>query len=175
MMRRSIQSKVTVVAAAALLGLTACTTDQSMEEPTPAETGGAEAAATPAPAPAATPAEDDPLVARVDGEPVRRSDLLATAAEVLPPELRTMPGAMLLQMLPADVVRQITDRTIAERALVIAARRAGLDKDPEIALRIRRAEEQELTQALLSREVQTRVTDDAVRARFAWACRGTPP
>jgi ribose transport system substrate-binding protein len=49
MMRRSIQSKVTVVAAAALLGLTACTTDQSMEEPPPAETGGAEAAATPAP------------------------------------------------------------------------------------------------------------------------------
>ena len=49
MMRRSIQSRITVVAAAALLGLTACTTDQSMEEPPPAETGGAEAAATPAP------------------------------------------------------------------------------------------------------------------------------
>src|SRR5688572_13686520 len=48
MMRRSIQSKVTVVAAAALLGLTACTTDSSIEETPPAETGG-EAAATPAP------------------------------------------------------------------------------------------------------------------------------
>ena len=42
MMRRSIQSRITVVAAAALLGLTACTTDQSMEEPPPAEAIGRE-------------------------------------------------------------------------------------------------------------------------------------
>jgi len=47
-MRRSIQSKVTAVAAAALLALTACTTDPSIENPPAAETEGGEAAATPA-------------------------------------------------------------------------------------------------------------------------------
>ncbi len=42
-MRRSIQTKATVVAAAALLGLTACTTDSSIENP-PAATEGGDAA-----------------------------------------------------------------------------------------------------------------------------------
>jgi ribose transport system substrate-binding protein len=48
MMRRSIQSKVTVVAAAALLALTACTTDPSIENPPAAETESGEAETTPA-------------------------------------------------------------------------------------------------------------------------------
>ncbi|NJC20952.1 ribose transport system substrate-binding protein [Arthrobacter pigmenti] len=46
-MRRSIPTKVTVVAATALLALTACTTDSSIENPPSADAGG-EPAATPA-------------------------------------------------------------------------------------------------------------------------------
>ncbi len=123
-------------------------------------------AATPAP-PAANPAtEEDPVMARVDGQPLRLSDVLATAEGVLPPELRAMPGATLLQMLPPEVKRQLVERAITERALVNAARALGLDKDPDIASRIRRAEEQELQQALLRREVEGRITDAAVRARY---------
>ncbi|GAB3537184.1 hypothetical protein GCM10027403_20590 [Arthrobacter tecti] len=47
MMRRSIPMKVTVVAATALLALTACTTDSSIENPPSADAGG-DGAATPA-------------------------------------------------------------------------------------------------------------------------------
>jgi peptidyl-prolyl cis-trans isomerase C len=47
-----------------------------------------------------------------------------------------------------------------------AARRARLDQDAEVRARIRRAEEQELQQAWLSREIATRVDDAAVRARY---------
>ena len=122
-------------------------------------------AQTAAPAAAAAAAED-PLLARVDGQEVRMSDVAAVASEVLPPELRSVPPGALLRMLPPDVSRQLVDRAITERALVSAARAAGLDRDEEVRRRIRRAEEQELQQALLTREVGGKVTDDAIRARY---------
>jgi peptidyl-prolyl cis-trans isomerase C len=129
--------------------------------------GAAAQAPTPAPAQAPAPAAaDDPVLARVNGEPIRQSDVLATAAEVLPQDMRGMPPAMLMQVLPAEIRRQLLDRAITERALVAAARTAGLDKDEEVRRRIRRAEEQELQQAILTREVTAAVTEEAVRARF---------
>jgi peptidyl-prolyl cis-trans isomerase C len=127
--------------------------------------GHAQTAPTPAPVPAPAAAAEDPLVARVEGQEVRMSDVMATASEVLPPEMRNLPPAVLQQRLPPEVIRQLTERTITERALVAAARAAGLDKDEEVRRRIRRAEEQELQQALLSREVG-RVDEAAVRARY---------
>jgi peptidyl-prolyl cis-trans isomerase C len=119
------------------------------------------AAAAQAPAPA-----EDPVLARVDGEAVRLSDVMATAQDVLPAEMRGMPGPMLMQMLPPEIMRQLVDRSITERALTTAARAAGIDQDEEVRRRIRRAEEQELQQALLTREVTAAVTDEALRARF---------
>ncbi|WP_149537643.1 peptidylprolyl isomerase [Siccirubricoccus phaeus] len=110
--------------------------------------------------------EEDPVLARVNGEPIRQSDMLATASEVLPQDMRSLPPAMLAQVLPPEIRRQLLDRTITERALVIAARAAGLDQDEEVRRRIRRAEEQELQQAILSREVASTVTEEAVRARY---------
>jgi peptidyl-prolyl cis-trans isomerase C len=115
-------------------------------------------------APSALP--EDLVVARVDGQPVRLSDVLATAQDVLPGELRDMPPAMLLQVIPPEVRRQLIERTVTERALTGAARAAGLDKDEEVRRRIRRAEEQELQQAFLTREVAAQVTDAALRTRY---------
>ena len=120
----------------------------------------------PASPPSAAAAPQDPLLARVDGQEVRMSDVAAVASEVLPPELRALPPGALLQMLPPEVSRQLVDRAITERVLVAAARAAGLDRDDEVRRRIRRAEEQELQQALLTREVGGKVTDDAIRARY---------
>jgi peptidyl-prolyl cis-trans isomerase C len=125
-------------------------------QPAPAQTA--------APSPSAVP--EDPLLARVDGQEVRMSDVVAVASEVLPPELRNVPPGALMQMLPPEVSRQLVDRAITERALVAAARAAGLDRDEEVRRRIRRAEEQELQQALLTREVGGKVTDEAIRARY---------
>lgn len=115
---------------------------------------------------APAPAAEDPLLARVDGQEVRMSDVVAVATEVLPPELRGVPPAALLRMLPPEVSRQLVDRAITEQALVSAARAAGLDRDEEVRRRIRRAGEQELQQALLTREVAGKVTDEAIRARY---------
>ncbi len=108
----------------------------------------------------------DPVVARVDGEPILLSDLAAAARE-LPEEVRGAPPQMLYPLL--------LDQMIAGRAVTAAARRAGLDREEEVRARIRRAEEQELQQAWLSREIATRVTDEAVRARYDREVASRPP
>ena len=115
------------------------------------------------PVPATPPG--DPVVARVDGEPILLSDITAAAQE-LPEELRAAPPQMLYPLL--------LDQVIAGRAVTAAARRARLDQDAEVRARIRRAEEQELQQAWLSREIATRVTDEAIRARYDREIAGRP-
>jgi peptidyl-prolyl cis-trans isomerase C len=123
------------------------------------------APAAPAPAPAATE-DSNPVLARVNGQDLRLDEVMATAAEAMPAELRNVPPALLRTMLPPQVFEQLLDRAITDRAMVAAARTAGLDQDPEIRRRVRLAEENELRDALLRREVLPRVTDDLLRARY---------
>jgi peptidyl-prolyl cis-trans isomerase C len=104
-------------------------------------------------------------VAKVDGEEIRFSDL-ANAAQELPEELRGAPAQMLYPLL--------LDQMIAGRAVAAAARRAGLDKDEAVRARIRRAEEQELQQAYLSRELAGRVTEERIRAAYDAEIRARP-
>ncbi|MBW6400646.1 peptidyl-prolyl cis-trans isomerase [Roseomonas sp. HJA6] len=115
----------------------------------------------PAPAPAQAPAPATPpgetVVARVNGEAITLADL-AAAARDLPEELRGAPPQMLYPLL--------LDQLIAGKAVTAAARRAGLDQDEAVRARIRRAEEQELQQAWLSAEIASRITEDALRARY---------
>lgn len=115
-------------------------------------------------APAAPPA--DPVLATVEGEAIRLSEVMAGAAEVLPPDLRNVPPDLLMTMLPPPVMQQLLDRAINDRAIMIVARRQGIDRDPEVRARIQRTERQEISQALLRREVLPRLTDAAVRARY---------
>lgn len=130
----------------------------------------AQSPAAPATAPAAAtpqPAEDaNPVLARVNGQDIRLDEVMATAAEAMPAELRTVPPVLLRSMLPPQVFEQLLDRAITDRAMVAAARTAGLDQDPEIRRRLGLAEENELRDALLRREVLPRVTDDLLRARY---------
>jgi peptidyl-prolyl cis-trans isomerase C len=68
----------------------------------------------------------------------------------------------------------LLDQMIAGRAVAAAARRAGLDKDEAVRARIRRAEEQELQQAYISRELAGRVTDERIRAAYDAEIRARP-
>jgi peptidyl-prolyl cis-trans isomerase C len=121
---------------------------------------------TPAPVQAQSAPGGEEVVARVDGQPLTMTDVLATAQDVLPPEIRQMPPALLLQALPAEVRRQLIERTITDRALSNAARQSGLDKEPETSRRMRRAADQELQQSYLSREVSGHITEAALRQRY---------
>ncbi|WP_368416077.1 peptidylprolyl isomerase [Falsiroseomonas sp.] len=121
-----------------------------------------------APTPAATPAPGaaaDPVLARVDGQEIRVSDLELEFRR-LPEELRNMPPAMLQPLL--------LDQMITHKAIVNAARARGLDRDAEVVARVRRAEEETLQQALLLREVQPLLTDEALRTRYQAEIAGRP-
>jgi len=134
----------------------------------PALAQGTPPASAPQP-PAATapaqPAAADPLVARVDGQEIRRSEVQAAIAE-LPPELRSAPESVLSPL--------VIDQMITQKALVAAARAQKLQDQPEVQARLKRAEEQELQQALLRQEIAPKLTDEALRARYARDIAGKP-
>ncbi len=124
----------------------------------------------PAPArpPAAAPAaEQNPVVARVNGTEIRLEEVIAAAAEAMPAELRNVPPQVLRTMLPPEVFTQLVERAISDRAMVIAARAAGVANDPEFVARMRAFEENALRDTLLRREVLPRLTEEALRARHA--------
>jgi len=109
----------------------------------------------PAPAPSAVPA--DPVVGRVNADEIHLSDI-AAAAQGLPDQYRSMPSATLFPLL--------LDQLIDRDALVIQARKQGLDKDPAVQQLMARAQEQVLEDALMRQKVGPLVTEDAVRARY---------
>ncbi|WP_240791233.1 peptidylprolyl isomerase [Roseomonas sp. AR75] len=133
--------------------------------PTLAQAPPAAAPAAPASPQAAAPAAD-PVLATVDGIAIRQSDLEAEIQR-LPPELRAVP--------PQTLTPLLLDQLITQKALVAAARALGLDKEPEVQARIRRAEEEALQQALLIRAVQPLLTEEALRERFARESAARPP
>jgi peptidyl-prolyl cis-trans isomerase C len=114
----------------------------------------AQPAVTPPPGPAAG---ENPVVARVEGVEIRLNEVQEEARR-LPDELRGMPAGMLLPLL--------LDQMITQKAIVSAARSAGIDREPEVQARIRRAEEETLQQALLTREIAPQLTEEALRARY---------
>jgi len=126
-------------------------------------TGGAAFAQTP---PAPTAEDPNPVLARVNGQEIRLDEVMATAAEAMPAEMRNVPPNLLRSMLPPQVFEQLVDRAITDRAMVAAARAAGLDRDEDIRRRLRLAEENELRDALLRREVLPRITDETLRTRY---------
>ncbi len=121
----------------------------------------------PAPQPptAQAPAGANPVVARVDGTEIRLSEL-QSEMERLPAELRSMPQPMLMPLL--------LDQLITQRAITAAARAQGLANDPEVQARLRRAEDEALQQALITRAVAPQMTEEALRARYQRDVAGRP-
>jgi peptidyl-prolyl cis-trans isomerase C len=118
-------------------------------------------AATP---PAATPAKPpadakaaNPVVARVNGEEVHLSDIMA-AAQSLPEQYRSMPTNVLYPLLVDQAVDRLT--------VAAMARKQGLDKDPEVAQAMSRAADQTLQNAVMAREIGPQVNEAAIRARY---------
>ena len=107
----------------------------------------------------------DPVVARVGDQVIHRSDVEA-AIETLPENLRSMPPQMLYP--------SILDQLVDGRALVIEAKKTGLDKDPDVQRAVAAAAERALESAILSKEVAPLVTKAAVQARYDATIAGKP-
>lgn len=117
------------------------------------------------PAPEAAAAPADPVVAKVNGQPIHLSDL-KDAAQSLPENLRGLPPQTLYPML--------LDQLIDGRALVAEARKTGLDKDPDVQRQLAAAEDRALQTAMLGKAVGPSITDTALRAKYDKEVAGKP-
>lgn len=111
---------------------------------------------TPPPAPPAGQA--DPVVAKVNGEAIYLSDV-RTAARSLPPNLQGLP--------PQQIYPQLLNGMINQLALADAARKAGVNKDPQVERQIAETNARVLANALLTKDVLPTITEQALRARYA--------
>lgn len=111
------------------------------------------------------PAAEDPVVARVNGAEVRRSDVML-AIENLPAQYRQLPPEMLF----GGVVSQIIDRKLVAQA----AEKGKLGDDPVVKQRVASIRERVLQEAYLSREIEKEMTDNNLRARYEKQVKNAP-
>ncbi len=145
-------------AVAALLCLPLTGKAQPATDSPPAETA-------PGAAAAGAEARPDTVIARVGGRALHMSDLQEIARE-MPPELRSMPRNVLYPML--------LDQLIDREALVLAARKEGLDKDPAVARQMESAANTALGNALVGRSLAPSINEAAIRARYEKDYAGKP-
>ncbi len=100
---------------------------------------------------------DDPVLASVDGAPIRRSDVIAVQ-RTLPPQFQQLPVEVLY---PA-----VLERLIDAKLLANAGRRENLDKDPEVKQRLAQFEERLIQDVYLTRRIEAAVNDKAIRERY---------
>jgi peptidyl-prolyl cis-trans isomerase C len=121
-------------------------------------TGLAGVAAAQAPRPVPVPAGEDPVVARVEGVAIRRSDVI-NFQRSLPPQLQQMPVEALFE--------PIVDRLVSQKLIAAQGRKDNLQNDPEVKARMMQYEERVMQETVLNRMLETRMTDAALRERFA--------
>jgi peptidyl-prolyl cis-trans isomerase C len=119
----------------------------------------------PAPAPAATP-PNDPVVAVVNGETIKLSDVRAAQA-TLPPQYRGLP---LERIFPA-----LLEQMIDARLQVAEARKAKLQDSDAFKKRLAALEDRLLQEQFLAQEIEKRVTPQALKDLYNKKIREMPP
>ena len=147
-----------------------CLTAASGLAPAIALAQGAPATQAPSPAPATSPAPaasapSDPVLARVDGQPIRMSDVTELARGL---------GSQAQGMSPQTLFPMLLDQLIDARALSIEARKKGLDQDPDIRRQVDAATQRAFEAAVLQREVGPALSEAALRARYDRDIAGKP-
>ena len=122
---------------------------------------GAGAAAFAADAPAG-----DPVVARVNGTEIHRSEVLRTIG-ALPAQVRQMPTEMVF---PA-----VLDQMVNGKLVAAAATEQKLADDPEFKDKMKIAEERVIQEVYLTRAVKAKITDDVLKARYKKYLEENPP
>lgn len=108
---------------------------------------------------------EDPVVARVDGEEILRSEVLAMASS-LPPQYQSQ----IMQIYPA-LVQRLIDFRLAGRL----GRAEGLANDDEVKARVAAAEERAIRDVYLERAIEARVTDEGLKSRYEEFVVANPP
>lgn len=116
------------------------------------------------PAPAVSGA--DPVVARVNGEELHRSDVTRMVAQ-LPPQVQQMPIEMIY---PA-----VIDQLVSGKLVATAGYKDKLQDSPEVKDEIKRAEERAVQRAFIQKEVKARITPKAYDDAYQAFLKQNPP
>ena len=108
---------------------------------------------------AAAPAGEasDPVVAKVNGDEIRRSEVMQFLTQ-LPPQLQQMPPQMLMPL--------IIDQLVTGKLVASEARKANLADDPEVKKRLKQLEDRVLQEVFLSRKVKERLDQGALEKQY---------
>jgi peptidyl-prolyl cis-trans isomerase C len=110
-----------------------------------------------APAGWAATSEEDPVVAKVNGTEIHRSQALEVR--------RRLPQQM--QQVPDDLILPVLVNIVIDTQLVAAeARRQNLQNDPEVREQMAKLEDLILEQFLVNRVIEKVLTDEAVQKRY---------
>ncbi len=100
----------------------------------------------------------DPVVARVDGEEIRRSDVVE-AQQLLSAQYRRVPFERLFEPL--------LERMINSKLAARAGRKENLHESERVRRQVARFEDQIVERIYLDRRIEAVLTEDAVRRRYA--------
>jgi peptidyl-prolyl cis-trans isomerase C len=116
--------------------------------------------------PKATQPSPNAVVATVNGDPIHMSDV-AAAAQALPPNVAQ-------QVPPQVLFGKLIDQLVSRRALLIEAKKQGLDKDPAVQHQMQAAADQVLQGIALQRQVLPKVNEEAIKAQYDKQYAGKP-
>ncbi len=134
----------------------------SAQTPPPA----APPAAKPPQAATPAPAAKDPVVANINGQLIRLSDV-ETAQQSLPPQYRNMP---LQAVFPA-----LLDRLIDAKLVVLEGKKNKVQDDAAFKKRLAFVEEQVIQDFWIQRELARRITPEELQKRYAERSKSMPP
>ncbi|HYM31630.1 MAG TPA: peptidylprolyl isomerase [Candidatus Cybelea sp.] len=106
---------------------------------------------------AAKTGADDPIVAKVNGAAIHRSEVV-DAIDHLPQQYREMP--------PDAVFGAVLAQIINRRLVMDAANAANIANDPDVRKRLSESREDILIEAFIARETDKEVTDAKVKAAY---------
>jgi peptidyl-prolyl cis-trans isomerase C len=118
-----------------------------------------------APAGATVPA-GDPVVARVNGFELHRSDV-EEAARGLPPQARQQP--------PDKLYAALLDQMVGTELVAQAARKAKIQDDPRTKRRIALLQDQVMAQTYVDKMIQKDMSEAKLRARYDKFVKDAPP
>jgi peptidyl-prolyl cis-trans isomerase C len=109
--------------------------------------------------------EDDPVVARVDGMEVHRSEVFAFAS-TLPAQYQSQ----IMQIYPM-LVQRLVDFKLAAKA----GNDAGLADSAEVKKRMAELKERVIREVWFQKQIDAKVTDEALQARYKEFVKENPP
>lgn len=106
------------------------------------------------------------VVATVNGEAIRMADV-AAAAQQLPPQVQQ-------SMPPEKLYPALVEQLVNAKAVLMQARKEGLDRDPVIAHKMMAAADQVLQGEALRKAVLPMVDEEAIKAQYDKEYAGKP-